>query len=233
MRRNLNELWATEDTTASHVELVEYVVAAPATSATVATQHPMYVGGTLDLYRDSDDHQYVKDTDFEEVAPNSFTNLAITAGTIIRVQYLVDLADVASTGTGGGGSIVDAEGLAADRGDYDAEDTGFTYLAIDEGLIYIKLSPTSADWSSGYDYGAGPPGPTGATGPAGATGDTGPPGPTGDTGPTGATGAAGATGATGATGAAGATGATGSAGPQGLQGEIGGVKYSTLVKFGV
>jgi len=50
---------------------------------------------------------------------------------------------------------VDAQGLLADRGTYDAEGTGFSYLAIDTGDIYFKLSNTSGHWSTGYPFGKG------------------------------------------------------------------------------
>lgn len=47
-----------------------------------------------------------------------------------------------------GGLAFDAAGLVADLSDYDAEATGFTYLATDTGAFYVKLSATSADWSA-------------------------------------------------------------------------------------
>lgn len=61
----------------------------------------------------------------------------------------------------------DAEGLIADITTYDAELTDFIYHATDEGLVYIKLSDTSGDWSTGYTW----RGERGADGPAGSPGE--------------------------------------------------------------
>lgn len=59
---------------------------------------------------------------------------------------------------------VNAVGLIANRGIYDAQPSGFSFLATDESSIYFKLSATSGDWSSGAPFGKGE---TGATGEAG------------------------------------------------------------------
>ena len=59
---------------------------------------------------------------------------------------------------------VNSVGLAADRALYDAQIKGFSFLAIDVGLVYFKLSNTSADWSIGAPFGKGDQGDTGPTG---------------------------------------------------------------------
>lgn len=59
---------------------------------------------------------------------------------------------------------VNAVGLIADRSLYDNQQTGFSFLALDESLIYFKLSATTADWSAGAPFGKGDTGDTGATG---------------------------------------------------------------------
>lgn len=61
---------------------------------------------------------------------------------------------------------VDASGLLADKGTYDAEVAGFSYLATDTGNVYIKNSATSGDWSDAIPF----------------KGDKGDPGDKGDTG---------------------------------------------------
>jgi hypothetical protein len=75
------------------------------------------------------------------------------------------------------------------RDHYDDEPIGFSFLDTTNGVLYIKNTNASGDWSDGIPFGRG------------STGDTGPTGATGETGATGATGETGVTGATGATGA--------------------------------
>lgn len=59
---------------------------------------------------------------------------------------------------------VNSVGLATDRALYDAQIKGFSFLAIDVGLVYFKLSNTSADWSIGAPFGKGDQGDTGSAG---------------------------------------------------------------------
>ncbi|MGE4396055.1 MAG: hypothetical protein AB7D34_01220 [Sulfurimonas sp.] len=56
---------------------------------------------------------------------------------------------------------VSAQGLAADRVDYDLQPAGFSYFAEDAGLIYFKNSATSGDWGTGISFGKGDTGPQG------------------------------------------------------------------------
>ncbi|MBE0498587.1 MAG: hypothetical protein IBX43_05020 [Campylobacterales bacterium] len=67
-------------------------------------------------------------------------------------------------GDKGDAFAVNAVGLAAQKSLYDLQVSGFSFLAIDEALIYFKLSATSADWSIGSPFGKGDTGDTGATG---------------------------------------------------------------------
>lgn len=59
---------------------------------------------------------------------------------------------------------VNSVGLAADRPLYNTQVKGFSFLAIDAGLVYFKLSNTSADWSIGAPFGKGDQGDIGLTG---------------------------------------------------------------------
>ena len=114
----------------------------------------------------------------------------------------------------------DATGLLSGLAGYDDAVTGFAYLAVDTGNVYIKQSALAADWSEPIPF----RGPKGDTGDTGATGPQGPKGDTGDTGPMGPRGLKGETGDTGATGPQGPkgdTGDTGPAGPQGPKGDTG------------
>lgn len=85
----------------------------------------------------------------------------------------------------------DVEALESERTLYDMQPKGFSFLAIDTGKLYWKLSDSNGQWSSGITFGPGPEGkqgPQGIQGPKGETGLTGPRGATGDVGPSGANG---------------------------------------------
>lgn len=85
--------------------------------------------------------------------------------------------------------------LFANRSLYNAQPKGFSFLAIDTGNLYFKLSSASGDWSAGFIYGKGDTGATGATGPQGPQGIQGLQGIKGDAGLTGPSGANGLNGA--------------------------------------
>lgn len=85
----------------------------------------------------------------------------------------------------------DARDTFANRGLYGVQAKGFSFLAIDTGLLYFKQSNTSGDWSAGFQFGKGD---TGATGPQGPAGPQGLQGIQGLQGPIGLTGPAGTNG---------------------------------------
>lgn len=89
----------------------------------------------------------------------------------------------------------EARDLFANRNLYDLQPKGFSFLAVDTGFLYFKLSNTSGDWSAGKEFGKGE---TGATGPQGPEGPQGPQGLQGIQGIQGPTGPAGANGVDGA-----------------------------------
>jgi hypothetical protein len=67
----------------------------------------------------------------------------------------------------------DASGLTADRNAYDAEPANFSFLDVETGTVYFKLSNELGTWSSGVPFGRGPQGlqgPRGIQGPAGPLG---------------------------------------------------------------
>ena len=128
--------------------------------------------------------------------------------------------DPGPQGPKGDNFAVNATGLFSERQQYDAEVKGFSFLATDQGNLYIKNSDTSGDWSEPIPF----QGPQGEKGEKGDTGPAGPEGPKGEKGDPGADGAPGATGPTGPEGPQGPkgdTGDTGPAGPEGPQGEKG------------
>lgn len=56
------------------------------------------------------------------------------------------------------GAWEDSRGLSTERSYFDGRPKGFSFLAMDTGLLYFKLSQTIADWSNGYSFGKGDPG---------------------------------------------------------------------------
>ncbi len=60
--------------------------------------------------------------------------------------------------------------LFANRSVYDAQPAGFSFLAVDTGLVYFRQTVTAGVWSPGVLFTAGEAGPEGATGPAGPAG---------------------------------------------------------------
>lgn len=94
-------------------------------------------------------------------------------------------------GDAGASFEADALDVFANLGLYNLQPKGFSFLAMDTGNLYFKLSNTSADWSAGVQYGKGD---TGATGPDGPQGIQGPQGLQGIQGIQGLTGPAGADG---------------------------------------
>lgn len=64
----------------------------------------------------------------------------------------------------------DARDLFAFRSTFNSQEKGYSFLAIDTGLMYFKLSGTSGDWSPGFTYGKGETGATGTQGVQGIQG---------------------------------------------------------------
>ena len=107
------------------------------------------------------------------VSVSSLTAVAVAA---LRVAGPAGPTGPIGTGTqglqGGKGEAgasfnADARDLFANRSLYDLQAKGFSMLAIDTGLLYFKLSATSAHWSAAVQYGKGE---TGSTGPQGEQG---------------------------------------------------------------
>lgn len=88
-------------------------------------------------------------------------------------------------GDTGASFAADIKDKFENRATFDGLAKGASFLAIDTGALYWKLSDASGDWSAGVDFGKGEKGDTGPAGPQGPQGDTGPaglPGAKGDTG---------------------------------------------------
>ncbi|MDQ2150063.1 hypothetical protein RBI22_15195 [Alcaligenaceae bacterium C4P045] len=73
----------------------------------------------------------------------------------------------------------DSVGIASERDVYDNRLKGFSFFAINTGLLYFKLSNTMGDWSQGFPLGRGEQGPRGLQGIQGIQGVQGVEGPRG------------------------------------------------------
>lgn len=67
-------------------------------------------------------------------------------------------------------------GLISERRLFDRNKKGFSFLAMDEGKLYFKLTDEEGNWSSGYTYGKGDKGDPGVNGIDGQDGAPGLPG---------------------------------------------------------
>ena len=132
-------------------------------------------------------------TEISLAAIMTYRNLTAIPGTW-RIVFAVG-----QKGTDGEDFAPDERGTLAERTQYDGEAKGFSYLDIDTGVIYHKLSATNGDWNDGFslrgdkgdpgepgadgaDGAQGPPGADGADGAKGDKGDKGDPGEPGEPG---------------------------------------------------
>ena len=84
--------------------------------------------------------------------------------------------DKGETGAKGESFAVNAVGVSSDLSKYANKEKGFSFLATDKGLLYIKISDASGDWSAPIAFGKGEKGDKGDTGPQGIQGERGPAG---------------------------------------------------------
>lgn len=96
----------------------------------------------------------------------------------------VDGKDGKDGAKGERGASFDADyrGLISERPSFDSYSKGFSFLAMDEGKLYFKLSDNNGDWSTGYTYGKGDKGDPGINGVDGVAGAPGLPGQDGSDG---------------------------------------------------
>ena len=138
-----------------------------------------------------------------------------------------DRGESGQKGDRGESFSVNAVGVSSDLSKYANKEKGFSFLATDKGLLYIKISDADGDWSAPIAFGKGEKGDKGDTGPQGLQGERGPAGqqgaqgPRGERGETGPAGAQGLQGVPGVKGDTGAKGDAGERGPQGIQGPAG------------
>ncbi len=100
-----------------------------------------------------------------------------------------------SKGDTGASFSADVRDVFANRALYNLQPKGFSFLALDTGNLYFKVSGASGDWSPAFIFGKGDAGAQGPQGPAGQQGPQGLQGIQGPAGPAGAPGANGTPGA--------------------------------------
>lgn len=96
-----------------------------------------------------------------------------------------DRGETGQKGDRGDSFSVNAVGISSDLSKYANKEKGFSFLATDKGLLYIKISDASGDWSAPIAFGKGEKGEKGDTGPRGLQGERGPAGAQGPAGPKG------------------------------------------------
>ena len=133
-------------------------------------------------------------------------------------------------GDQGAAFTIDAIGTLENRSRYDSAEDGFSYLATDNGCVYIKNSSSSGDWSDAIPF-KGDKGDKGDTGVPGEKGDPGEKGEKGDKGDTGVPGEKGDKGDKGDTGAPGEKGEKGDKGDKGDRGADGDVSTGKAIGF--
>ena len=106
-----------------------------------------------------------------ETGDTEFRFRSASAGGGWSSWITVQRGEKGDKGDKGDNFTVDATGLLSERSQYDAEEKGFSFLATDDGNLYIKNSDTSGDWSGPIPFQGpkGDDGPPGPEGPAGAT----------------------------------------------------------------
>lgn len=133
-------------------------------------------------------------------------------------------------GDRGAAFTIDASGTLVDRSIYDSEVAGFSYLATDNGCVYIKNSSSSGDWSNGVQF-KGDKGDKGDTGVPGVQGEKGEKGDPGEPGVQGEKGDPGEPGVQGEKGEKGDKGEKGEKGDKGDRGADGDVSVGKAVAF--
>ena len=102
---------------------------------------------------------------------NALVSVASLSTEVLNLMTGTDVLTIEGPkGDVGASFNANIKGLEVERPTFADQPKGFSFLAIDTGLLYFKLSATPGDWSTGYPFGIGPAGPTGAAGADGADG---------------------------------------------------------------
>lgn len=102
---------------------------------------------------------------------NALVTVAALSTEVLNLMTGTDVLTIEGPkGDVGASFAANYKGLEVERPTFATQPKGFSFLAMDTGLLYFKLSDDSGDWSTGYEFGKGDQGDPGAAGPAGADG---------------------------------------------------------------
>lgn len=105
---------------------------------------------------------------------NAVVSIAALSTEVLNLMTGTDVLTIEGPmGPVGPSFNADYKGLESERATFATRPKGFSFLALDTGLMYFKLSAASGDWSSPYPFGKGEPGDPGAPGAPGADGTDG------------------------------------------------------------
>jgi hypothetical protein len=105
---------------------------------------------------------------------NSIVSIASLSAEVLDLMTGTDVLTIEGPeGPVGASFNADYKGLESERAAFAGQPKGFSFLAMDTGLMYFKLSNTSGNWSSGYQFGRGEKGDDGAPGTPGTNGTNG------------------------------------------------------------
>lgn len=98
---------------------------------------------------------------FEDLTPEQIESLRGEKGDRGDPFYYSDFTEEQLTalkgekGDTGETFVADVEGKTEERANYDAKPKGFSFLDIEAGIVYWKLSDDAGDWSKGISFSSG------------------------------------------------------------------------------
>ena len=105
---------------------------------------------------------------------NAIVSIASLSTEVLSLMTGTDVLTIQGPeGPVGASFNADYKGMASERATFDLQPKGFSFLTIDTGLLYFKLSDAWRDWSGGYQFGRGEKGDDGAPGAPGTNGTNG------------------------------------------------------------
>ena len=101
----------------------------------------------------------------------AIVTIASLSAEVLSLMYGLKVMTIQGPqGPVGASFSADYRGLASEKTAFDGKPKGFSFLSMDAGLMYFKLSDASGAWSTGYPFAKGETGATGAAGAAGSNG---------------------------------------------------------------
>lgn len=118
--------------------------------AIYSAMNEITVGTVTTIENLPDDTHGVATASYDAVT--SVLNFGLPAGDKGEIGDTGATGSTGLTGATGDAFEIDESGLFSGRSTYDAEAKGFSYLALDESILYMKLSSTSGDWNTGTPF---------------------------------------------------------------------------------